>query len=88
MTVQEAIRLGTQTLAAAPDPKLDAVALLANVFGDRPLAMYMRAQENLTPEQEARYRALLLLRAQRMPLQYMLVRSAFMGMILRWMSVC
>ena len=79
MTVQEAIRLGTQTLAAAPDPKLDAVALLANVFSDRPLAMYMRAQENLTPEQEARYRALLLLRAQRRPLQYMLGTQCFYG---------
>lgn len=80
MTIRQAIALGTQTLAAVPDPEHDAVALLADATGETPLHLRLRAQECLAPEQEERFCALLLLRAQREPLQYLVGSQCFYGL--------
>ena len=78
-TIREAIALGRQALAAVPDPKVDALALLGEATGLSPLNLRLRAMESLKPEQEERYRSLLLLRAQREPLQYLLGTQCFFG---------
>ena len=78
-TIREAIALGRQALAAVPDPEVDALALLGEATGLAPLNLRLRAMESLTPEQEERYRSLLLLRAQREPLQYVLGTQCFFG---------
>lgn len=80
MTVREAIALGRQTLAAVPDPQVDTLALLGRVTGDTALNLHLRAAEALTPQQEERYRSLLLLRAGRTPLQYLLGTQCFYGL--------
>lgn len=78
-TIREAITLGRQALAAVPDPEVDALALLGEATGLSPLNLRLRAMESLKPEQEERYRSLLLLRAQREPLQYLLGTQCFFG---------
>ena len=88
LNYREAIALGRQALAAVPDPEVDALALLGEATGEPPLNLRLRAMDSLTPEQEERYRSLLLLRAQRQPLQYMLARSALLALILLWMHAC
>lgn len=80
MTVREAMALGRRTLAAVPDPEVDTLALLGRVTGDTPLNLRLRAAEALTPQQEERYRYLLLLRAGRQPLQYLLGTQCFFGL--------
>jgi len=79
MTIREAIALGVETLQAVPDPELDSVALLCDVTGMEPMQLRLSAKENLAKEQEERYRSLLLLRAQREPLQYLLGSRCFYG---------
>jgi len=79
MTIHEAIRMGRQTLAAVPDPEVDTVALLADVTRMEPMILRLNAQETLTAEQEERYRSLLLLRAGREPLHYVLGTRCFYG---------
>ncbi|MDD3214058.1 MAG: peptide chain release factor N(5)-glutamine methyltransferase [Eubacteriales bacterium] len=79
LTIHEAIRLGTEMLKAVPDPKLDALALLEYVTGEAPLVLLMKMQENLTAEQEERFRSLLLLRTERQPLHYLLGSRCFFG---------
>ena len=80
MTIRDAIALGSQTLAEVPDPTLDAIALLSEATGLPPLRLRLNAQMPLTIEQEGRFRSLLLLRAQREPLQYMLGTQCFYGL--------
>ncbi len=80
MTVRQAIALGRQALAAVPDPEVDTLALLGQVTGDTPLNLRLRAAEALNPQQEERYRSLLLLRAGRQPLQYLLGTQCFYGL--------
>ena len=79
LTIRQAIRLGVQTLAAVPDPEPDTVALLCESTGWEPMLLRLNAQESLTPEQEERFRSLLLLRARREPLQYLLHTQNFYG---------
>lgn len=79
MTIREAIALGKETLQAVPDPELDTVALLSDATGSEPMHLRLSAKENLTQEQEERFRSLLLLRAQREPLQYLLGTRCFYG---------
>lgn len=78
-TIREAIVLGRQALAAVPDPEVDALALLGEATGQTPLNLRLRVMESLTPEQEERFRSLLLLRARREPLQYLLGTQCFYG---------
>lgn len=79
MTIREAIALGVETLQAVPDPELDAVALLSDTMGLEPMHLRLSAKESLTQKQEERFRSLLLLRAQREPLQYLLGTRCFYG---------
>ena len=83
LTLRQAIRLGTQTLAEVPDPELDAVTLLCTVTGMEPMFLRLNAQESLTTEQEERFRSLLLLRARREPLQYIVGVQYFYGRAFR-----
>ena len=79
MTVWQALALGKQTLGEVPDPKVDAALLLGDIMGETPMALRLQAQRSLTPEQEERFRSLLLLRAAREPLQYLLHTQCFFG---------
>jgi release factor glutamine methyltransferase len=79
LTVNEALHLGRQTLAAVPDPDVDATALLAHVTEMERMTLRLNARQTLTAEQEERYRSLLLLRAARQPLQYLLGTQYFYG---------
>jgi release factor glutamine methyltransferase len=79
LTVNEALQLGRQTLAAVPDPDVDAAALLAHVTAMESMTLRLNARQTLTAEQEERYRSLLLLRAARQPLQYLLGTQYFFG---------
>ncbi len=79
LTLGEAIRLGVQALREVPDPKPDTIALLENVTEQTGMELRLNPQLRLTPEQEAQFRALLLLRAKREPLQYLLGTQCFYG---------
>ena len=79
MTIRQAIQLGVVTLVDVPDPETDTLALLCETTGDEPLRLRLRAQETLTAKQEERFRSLLLLRAHREPLQYILGQQCFYG---------
>jgi len=79
LTVAQALRLGEDTLKRVPDPQPDTLAILQNVTGREAMALRLNAQEPLTQEQEERFRSLLLLRAQREPLQYLLGKQCFYG---------
>ena len=83
MTVREALKSGAEALAAVPDPQLDAELLLCDVMRMRRMNLLLAAAQPLTAAQEARYRALLLRRAAREPLQYILGTQSFYGMELR-----
>lgn len=79
MTIRDAIALGAHTLRDVPDPKLDTIALLSEATGLQAMRLQLNARESLSPEQEERFRSLLLLRAQREPLQYVLGTQCFYG---------
>lgn len=81
MTIGQAMLLGVDTLAAAavPDPRPDTIALLCEVTHLQTMPLCLAAQESLTPEQEERFRSLLLLRTRREPLQYLLGKQCFYG---------
>lgn len=81
MTLGQAIALGVETLTAAavPDPRPDTLALLCDVTRLPTMTLCLAAQSTLTPEQEERFRSLLLLRAAREPLQYLLGKQCFYG---------
>ena len=83
MTIREAIAFGVRMLADVPDPKLDTVELLCNVTGEQALPLQLNASRTLTVEQEERFRSLLLLRANRTPLQYLLGTRCFYGLDFR-----
>lgn len=57
--------------------RLDAEHLLAHVLGATRLQLYLEYDRPLTPEELAAFRPLLLRRAAREPLQYILGRTAF-----------
>ena len=77
--------MGEKALADAgvPDPGTDTMALLGEVTRRQTLPLRLAAQESLTPEQEERFRSLLLLRTRREPLQYLLGRQCFYGLEFR-----
>ena len=80
MTIHQALQYGAKALAAVPDPKIDAAALLCHVTGLPRIELLLRAAEPLQAEQETAYRTLLERRAQREPLQYMLGAQCFFGL--------
>jgi release factor glutamine methyltransferase len=79
MTIQEATQFGAAELAAVPDPRIDAELLLSSVMGMKRLSLFLNAAQELTAEQERRYRRSLGLRAGREPLQYILGTQSFYG---------
>lgn len=82
VTVHQALRQATAMLEEAniPDPAQDALLMLAHILGKAPLALRLEGAKPLSPEDSARYRALLLHRAQREPLQYLLGEQWFYGL--------
>ncbi len=79
MTIQQALRDAAAQLAAAqiPDPAQDALLMLSHILHREPFAVRLDGMKELSPEDSARYRALLLHRAQRQPLQYLLGEQWF-----------
>ena len=63
--------------------RLDAELLLAEVLGMDRLHLYLEHDRPLEPEELARFRATLLARARRQPLQYILGRAHFREVTLR-----
>ena len=80
MTIHQALQYGAKALAAVPDPKIDAAALLCHATGLPRIELLLRGGDALPDAQEAAYRALLERRAQREPLQYMLGSQCFYGL--------
>ena len=82
MTVREAMGRGVRALrdAGVPDAGVDAMLLLSHVTGLRRTEVSLRGAENLTEEQEQRFLSLLLSRASRRPLQYVLGEQCFFGL--------
>ncbi len=71
------------TSAGVPDPQTDARLLLAHVTELPPVELLLHGTQGLTPEQEQRFSSLLLSRASRMPLQYLLGTLCFYGLPFR-----
>ena len=82
MTIQQALTEATRQLTKAqvPDPSQDALLMLAHILQKNPLSVRLDGARELSPEDSARYRALLLHRAQRKPLQYLLGEQWFYGL--------
>ncbi len=82
MQTGQALRMGADTLrgAGVPDPETDAAALLCGVTALTPLTLRLTPGRELEPEQEERFRSLLLLRTRREPLQYLLGTQCFYGL--------
>jgi len=82
MTIHQALTEATQQLtdAQVPDPAQDALLMLAHILHKDPLSVRLDGARALSPEDSARYRALLLHRAKREPLQYLLGEQWFYGL--------
>ena len=82
MTIKEAIHRTAGRLEAAgvPDPQIDAELLVMHVTGFDRMSMRLGSTTQLTMEQEQRLSSLLLSRAQRKPLQYLLGTQYFYGL--------
>lgn len=82
MTILEALKEAADLLekAGVPDSRLDAEHLLAHVLGTGRMGLLLSARQELSPEQQASFHALLLRRAEREPLQYILASQPFMGL--------
>lgn len=82
MTVHEALRAGAAQLekAQVPDPSQDALLMLAHLLELSPMQLKLNRDRALSPEDSARYGALLLRRAERQPLQYLLGEQWFYGL--------
>ena len=82
MTIRQSIAHAEEALSAAgvPDPRTDAELILSHVTGLGRMNMLMMGQNELTHEQEQRFSSLLLSRAKRVPLQYLLGVQYFYGL--------
>ena len=82
MTIRQALQSAARTLedAGVPDARTDAEWLLAHVTGQSRMELRLAASTELTWEQERRFSSLLLSRAQRQPLQYLLGTQDFYGL--------
>lgn len=81
MTIRQAILQAAQQLEAAqvPDPRIDAEFILCHVTGMERMNLLMSGAKELTEEQEQRFSSLLLSRARRTPVQYLLGAQVFYG---------
>ena len=84
MTIRQRLKAAAEELRAAgvPDPEYDSAMLLARVTGKPHLALRL-AEEELGPEAERRFSALMARRIRREPLQYLLGSAVFCGMEFR-----
>ena len=80
MNVRYALQWAEEELRAIPDPRLDGEYLLADVLGVPRLALLLDKHRELSPAEQAAYRALVARRKQREPLQYILGTQPFMGL--------
>lgn len=82
MTIRQAVSDAAQMLekASVPDPRMDAELILSHVTRLDRLNMLMSGAQELTQEQEQRFSSLLLSRARREPLQYLLGEQFFYGL--------
>ena len=82
MTIHQALTEATRQLtdAQVPDPAQDALLMLAHILHKDPLSVRLDGAKELSPDDSARYRALLLHRAKREPLQYLLGEQWFYGL--------
>ena len=82
MTIKQAILEAQRAFEAAgvPDPRIDAEWILCHVTGLDRMSMLMQGATALTSEQEQRFSSLLLSRAGRKPLQYLLGTQVFYGL--------
>lgn len=81
MTPRELLRLlsAEMTAAGVPDAMEDAAILLSHVTGQPPLNLRMDGWSQVSPADEAAFRALCQRRKTRTPLQYMLGVQPFLG---------
>lgn len=81
MTIRQAILEAVQAFDAAgvPDPRIDAELILCHVTGMGRMNLLMSGANELTKEQEQRFSSLLLSRAKRTPVQYLLGTQFFFG---------
>ena len=82
MTIGEAYRNASRELAekGIPDPAQDACLMLSHITGFSSMEIRLtKAESPLSSEQEQRLSSLLLSRAQRIPLQYLLGEQWFYG---------
>ncbi len=84
MTIHHALAGAVQALASAgvPDAPLDAALLLSHVCGIPRLSLPLCSAQELTLQQEQHFASLLLSRASREPLQYLLGEQGFYGLTL------
>ena len=80
MTIRQALSEAEKALAHVPDPRVDAELLLAHVLGMDRMSLRLWGTKELHPEQEQRFASLLLSRAQRVPLQYLIGSQGFYGL--------
>ena len=82
MTIQDAYGQAADVLQAAgvPDPRTDAGMLLEHITGVPRLKLMLFGGQTLSKEQEQRFSSLLLSRASRKPLQYVLGEQFFYGL--------
>ena len=82
MTIREALASAEGMLkeAGVPDPYIDAEWMLESVSGLDRMQMKWNQETELTPEQEQRFSSLLLSRANREPVQYLLGEQYFYGL--------
>lgn len=85
MNVGEALSWASQKLqeAKVPEPQVDAEWLLSHVLGTSRTALRLNRDKELSEEQWVAYRQLILKRAQRMPLAYILGEQPFCNLTLK-----
>lgn len=82
MTIHEAACQASAHLrdGGIPDPEQDALLMLSFLTGLSPMEVRLQAEQPLTEKQEQRLASLLLSRAKREPLQYLLGEQWFYGL--------
>ena len=82
MTIRQAIFTAADALekAGVPDPRIDAERIVEHVTGLERMTMILSSAKEFTMEQEQRFSSLLLSRAKRTPVQYLLGTQVFYGL--------
>lgn len=81
MSINDILRYGEQTLAdCTPDFRIDAKLLLEEVLDCNSTFIFMHRDDELTQNQESKYKAYINRRLKGEPTQYILGHQAFMGL--------